>query len=139
MFCKNWWQLLAVNYFHKMLHIRRLTGFWICLWKYVDSSLLTFLSSLYTVTYWLNKILLEYMGQVFKKGPSKICGRQPLKKFEVIWSAWADHITWNFLKTVFHKFYFVYSLIPWPVFCTLTVQCDIWERKCRKYLWKSTF
>ena len=26
-------------------------------------------------------------GKVFKNGPSKICGRQPLKKFEVIWSA----------------------------------------------------
>ena len=37
-------------------------------------------------------------GKVFKNGPSKICGRQPLKKFEVIWSAEADHITSNFLK-----------------------------------------
>ena len=38
------------------------------------------------------------LGKVFKNGPSKICGRQPLKKFEVIWSASADYITSNFLK-----------------------------------------
>ena len=25
--------------------------------------------------------------KVFKNGPSKLCGRQPLKKIEVIWSA----------------------------------------------------
>ena len=59
--------------------------------------------------------------KVFKNGTSKICGRQPLKnlkwktafkKLEVIWSAEADHITSNFLKAVFHKFYFVHSGIP---------------------------
>ena len=33
--------------------------------------------------------------KVFKNGPSKICGRQPLKN----------------LKTIFHKFYLVHSLI----------------------------
>ena len=31
------------------------------------------------------------------------------KKFDVIWSAEEDHITGNFLKAVFHKFYFVLS------------------------------
>ena len=52
--------------------------------------------------------------KVFKNGPSKICGRQPFKKFEVLWSASADHITSDFLKAVFHKFYLVYSWIHWP-------------------------
>ena len=27
------------------------------------------------------------MGQSIENGPNKICGREPLKKFEVIWSA----------------------------------------------------
>ena len=31
------------------------------------------------------------------------------KKLEPIWSAEADHITSNFLKAVFHKFYLVHS------------------------------
>ena len=46
--------------------------------------------------------------QVFKNGPSKICGRYSLKKFEVIWSAQADHVASNFLKAVFRKFYLVH-------------------------------
>ena len=45
--------------------------------------------------------------KVFKNGPCKTCGRQPLK-FEIIWSAWADHITSNFFKAVFHKSYLVH-------------------------------
>ena len=28
----------------------------------------------------------------------------------------ADHITSNFLKAVFHKFYLVHSWIPWPIY-----------------------
>ena len=39
--------------------------------------------------------------KVFKNGPSKICGRKPLKNL-------------NFLKAVFYKFYLVHSWIPWP-------------------------
>ena len=35
-----------------------------------------------------------------------------LKKFEVIWSPLAYHITSNFLKAVFHKFYCPKDL-PW--------------------------
>ena len=41
------------------------------------------------------------MRQVFKNGPSKICGKQPLKKFEVIWSA----------KVFLELQYLVYDLI----------------------------
>ena len=40
---------------------------------------------------------------------SDIRGRLPLKKIEVILSASADHITSNFLKAVFRKFYLVHS------------------------------
>ena len=39
--------------------------------------------------------------KVFKNGPSKICGKQPLKKFEVIWSA----------KVFLELQYLVYDLI----------------------------
>ena len=31
------------------------------------------------------------------------------KKFKVIWSILTGHITSNFLKALFHKFYFVHS------------------------------
>ena len=56
--------------------------------------------------------------KIFKKGPSKICGRQPLKNLE-------DYGPWrtpsNFLKAVFHNFYLLHSWIhcpidPWFVF-----------------------
>ena len=40
-------------------------------------------------------------AQVFKKGPSKICGRQPLKNL----------MGYGLLKAVFHKFYLVHSWI----------------------------
>ena len=46
--------------------------------------------------------------RVFKNGPGKICGRQPLK-FGGIWSA--DHIHSNFWKAVVHKFYLVHVWI----------------------------
>ena len=41
---------------------------------------------------------MKTWNKLFKNGPSKICGGQPLKK-----------LTSNFLKAVFHKFYFVHS------------------------------
>ena len=37
----------------------------------------------------------------------KFCGRQPLKNLNY-------HITWNFLKAVFHKFHLVHSWIIYP-------------------------
>ena len=44
--------------------------------------------------------------KVFKNRPSKICGRQPLKKLK-----W-----FNLPKqTVFRKFYLVHSWMPWPI------------------------
>ena len=38
-----------------------------------------------------------FRGKIFKNGPSQICGRQPLKKFEVIW------YHFNFLKDCLPK------------------------------------
>ena len=45
--------------------------------------------------------------KAFKSGPSKICGRQPLKNLKG-----SDHIPSDFLKAVFHKCYLVHSWIP---------------------------
>ena len=43
--------------------------------------------------------LANNWDKVFKNGPSKICGRQPLKNLKGS----------NFLKALFHKFYLVHS------------------------------
>ena len=43
--------------------------------------------------------------KVFKSVLSTFCGRQPK----------ADHISWHFLKTVFHKIYLVHSWIFCPI------------------------
>ena len=46
------------------------------------------------------------------------------KKFEVIWSTSADHITSSFLKAAFHKFYLVHSWIlglKWDYIITVLV------------------
>ena len=51
-------------------------------------------------------LTIEHMGQVFKIGPSKICGRQPLK---------------NLLKAVFRKCYLVHSWILCPICFLLLV------------------
>ena len=51
--------------------------------------------------------------KIFKNGPNRICGLQPLKNSEVIWSILTDHKNrpdhFKFLKAVFHKFYLVHS------------------------------
>ena len=44
-----------------------------------------------------------------KNGQGKICGRQPLKTLKGYGLFEADYIPLNFLRAVFHKFYFVYS------------------------------
>ena len=54
--------------------------------------------------------LMNIWDKVFKNETSKICGREPLKK-----NRRADHIIANFLKDVFHKFYFVISWILYPI------------------------
>ena len=53
-------------------------------------------SCIFTLKYCHNFI----RDKVFKNEPSKTCGRQPLKFFEVIWFDEADHITSNVLKAV---------------------------------------
>ena len=54
----------------------------------------------YMVNRLIRSNLFHKWVTVLKNGPSKICGRQRLKKFT------------NFLKPVSHKFYLVHSLIP---------------------------
>ena len=46
---------------------------------------------------------------VFKNGPSKICGRQPLKNSKGYGLRKADYTPLNFFKAVFRKFYLVHS------------------------------
>ena len=58
-----------------------------------------------------------YMGQRFKNGPSKICGRQPLKNLKGYYLPKADHTSSNILKAVFHKFYLVHSWILSSIYC----------------------
>ena len=53
--------------------------------------------------------MIDIWDKVFKIGPSKIGGRQPLKNLKGYGLVKADHIPSNFLKTVFHKFYLVHS------------------------------
>ena len=67
-----------------------------------------------------------------KNGPSRICGRQPLKNLE---TAYADHITSNFLKAVFGKLYLGHSWIPLIILGNFLLR-DFW-----KYcvLWKCIF
>ena len=58
-------------------------------------------------------------SKAYKNGPGKICGRQHLKNLK--WyglpqkTILADHITSNFLKTVFHRFYLARFWIPFPI------------------------
>ena len=71
------------------------------------------------------------LKKVFKSGPSKFRGRQPLKIF--IYHFSKDHIPWNFLKAVFHKIYLVLSWILCPIYlllynlhdCTFKVACEV--------------
>ena len=56
-------------------------------------------------------------NKAFKNGPSKTCGRQPLKKkLKGYGVLQADQTPSNFLETVFHKFYLVHSWILCPVY-----------------------
>ena len=49
-------------------------------------------------------LLVIRWDKLFKNGPSKICGRQPLKNLKGFNLSKADHTPSNFLKVVFHKF-----------------------------------
>ena len=76
---------LAVSYFCKMLHFTCFTEFWIYFSRDFSSQ---------------SMILCD---KIFKNGPSKICGRQPLK-----------NLKWYGLP-IFHKFYLVHSWILCPI------------------------
>ena len=52
---------------------------------------------------------MDIWDKLFNNGPSKICGRQPLKNLKGHGVLKADHSLSNFLKTVFHIFYLVRS------------------------------
>ena len=54
--------------------------------------------------------------KVFKNGPSKICGRQPLKNLKRYGLPKADHTPSNYLKAILNKFYLVHSWIPCHIF-----------------------
>ena len=56
-----------------------------------------------------NKIKIDKWDKVFKNGPSKICGRQPLKNLKEYGLPEACHTPSNFLKVAIRKFYLVHS------------------------------
>ena len=58
--------------------------------------------------YQLRKCFYKW-DKVFKNGPSKIFGRQPLKNLKGYGLPKADHNPSNFLKAVFQNFYLVHS------------------------------
>ena len=55
------------------------------------------------------KSLSYYMGQSIQEWTKYNLWKTTFKKIEAICSASADHITSNFLKAFFHKFYLVHS------------------------------
>ena len=68
--------------------------------------------------------------KVFKNGPSKSSGRQPLKKLKLVCLSrpyQAHYIISNFLKAVFHKFYLVHSWIPWPSYIQENLHINVFE------------
>ena len=78
----------------------------------VNLPLVEFIPSLTAVFHLpINLVLFTHSlwVQVFNNGPSKVCGRQPLK-------IWRDMVGFpsKFLKAVFHKFYLVHSWILCP-------------------------
>ena len=60
-------------------------------------------------------VLKTDLGQVFKNGPSKICGTTPLKHLKGHSMLEADHTPSDSLKTVFPKFYLIHCWILCPI------------------------
>ena len=58
-------------------------------------------------------------GKVFKNGPSEICGKQPLKNMKWYGLLRLTFLSADFLKAVFHKFYFVHFWILCPIYTSL--------------------
>ena len=65
---------------------------------------------------WVNHVCTGWvylkwiLDKVFKNGPCKICGRQPLKTLKG-YDLLADHIPSNIFNAAFHKFYLVHSWV----------------------------
>ena len=79
---------------------------------------------------------LNIWDKVFKNGPSKISGRQPLKNLK--WYGLpqqTNHITSNFLKDVFHKFYLIHSWILCPIYFALSALAIFSAAYESKFLW----
>ena len=74
----------------------------------VPSTVITSMARLHYSQF--NRQLSIIWDKVFKNGPSKICGRQPLKNLKRYGVRKADYTPSHFLKAVFHKFYSVHSL-----------------------------
>ena len=75
-------------------------------------------------TWWYSSIATFSYGSRYSRMDQVKFVEESLQK---IWSdmvcyglsAQADHIILNFLKAVFHKFYLVYSWIPWPTYLSI--------------------
>ena len=63
----------------------------------------------------VGRFYLIYMERSIQEWAKWNLWKIAFKKFEVIWSDWADHIASNFLKTAFHKFHLVHSWILCPL------------------------
>ena len=70
---------------------------------YLDNRLLPVMTLNKTIFNALTVTGIRQMEKVFKNGLSEICGRQPLKNLKEY------GLLKHCLKTVFHKFYLVYS------------------------------
>ena len=53
----------------------------------------------------LNELIEDYVGQSIQEWTTWYLWKTAFKKFEVVSSAYADHITSQFLKAVFHRFH----------------------------------
>ena len=70
----------------------------------------------YSIT--LKNLTIQWV-KIFKNGPSKICGRHPLKNLK------------EYLKAVFCKFYLVHSWILWPKYpWKIRTDCHTFLIKC---------
>ena len=59
---------------------------------------------------------MQYMRQEIQEWTNLNFWKRAFKKFEVIWSAEAKHITSNIFKATFHKFHLVHSWILCPIY-----------------------
>ena len=57
---------------------------------------------------------LQQMSPSIQEWTKQYLWKTGFKKFEGIWSAYADHIPSNFLKVVFHKYYLIHYWILCP-------------------------